>query len=49
MTVQPLLDTREAGGGTAVLQASSEGARIYSRLGFETFGQITEFKPAGSA
>jgi hypothetical protein len=49
VTVQPLLDTREAGCGTAVLQASSEGARIYSRLGFETFGQITEFKPAGSA
>jgi ribosomal protein S18 acetylase RimI-like enzyme len=48
MTLRPLLDARAVGVGTAVLQASSEGARIYARVGFEIFGQITEYKPAGS-
>ncbi len=45
MTVRPLLDAREAGYETAVLQASAEGTSIYKKVGFMTFGQITEYKP----
>ena len=45
MTVQPLLDAREAGFGTAVLQASEEGFPIYARLGFEVTGSFTEYQP----
>lgn len=45
MTVRPLVDARRAGIQTAILQASDEGARIYRRVGFQAFGQITEYKP----
>lgn len=45
LTVQPLLDARAQGYQRAVLQAAAMGLRIYQRLGFETFGSITEFKP----
>jgi GNAT superfamily N-acetyltransferase len=45
MTMRPLLDAREAGFKTAVLQASEEGFSIYSRLGFEVTGSFTEYQP----
>jgi ribosomal protein S18 acetylase RimI-like enzyme len=45
MTVRPLLDAREAGFDTAVLQASEEGFPMYSRLGFEVTGSFTEYQP----
>jgi ribosomal protein S18 acetylase RimI-like enzyme len=45
MTLQPLLDASASGYRTAILQASSEGANVYSRLGFQPFGQVTEYKP----
>jgi predicted GNAT family acetyltransferase len=45
LTLQPLLDAREAGYRTAILQASEQGARVYARVGFEPFGQVTEYKP----
>jgi ribosomal protein S18 acetylase RimI-like enzyme len=45
MTVRPLLDARNAGFETAVLQASEEGFPIYSRLGFEVTGSFTEYQP----
>jgi ribosomal protein S18 acetylase RimI-like enzyme len=45
MTLQPLMDARAANCRTAILQATEQGARVYSRLGFETFGTITEYKP----
>jgi predicted acetyltransferase len=46
LSLQPLLDARQQGYRTAILQASDEGARVYKRLGFEPFGQIREYKPA---
>jgi ribosomal protein S18 acetylase RimI-like enzyme len=45
MTLQPLIDAQANGCKTAVLQATEAGARVYKRLGFETFGTITEYKP----
>jgi ribosomal protein S18 acetylase RimI-like enzyme len=45
MTLHPLRDALKQGHRTAILQASTDGARLYPRLGFETFGTITEFKP----
>jgi ribosomal protein S18 acetylase RimI-like enzyme len=45
LTRRPLLDARNAGYGVGVLQAAAGGVRIYQRLGFTTFGQITEYKP----
>jgi ribosomal protein S18 acetylase RimI-like enzyme len=45
MTARPLLDARESGFQTAVLQASEEGFPIYSRLGFEVTGSFTEYHP----
>ena len=48
VTVRPLLDARAQGYRTAILQAQgSDGIRVYQRLGFEPFGVITEYKPAG--
>lgn len=46
LALRPLLDAREQGFRTAVLQAAAHGVRIYERLGFRRFGDITEFKPA---
>ncbi len=45
MTAWPLLEARRDGIATAVLQASAAGLRVYERIGFEKFGQITEYKP----
>ncbi len=45
MTLQPLWDACAAKCHTAILQATEQGARVYKRLGFETFGIITEYKP----
>jgi ribosomal protein S18 acetylase RimI-like enzyme len=45
MTLQPLLDARESGVHTGVLQAAAGGVGIYTRVGFKRFGGITEYKP----
>lgn len=45
MTLQPLLDAREEGARTAVLQASPEGAEMCRRLGFEPYGVYVEYGP----
>ncbi len=45
LTARPLLDARDAGVATAVLQASADGLGVYERIGFERFGGITEYKP----
>ncbi|RIK37019.1 MAG: N-acetyltransferase [Chloroflexi bacterium] len=45
LTVWPLLDARTAGYTTAILQAAAAGVGIYKRVGFEVFGEITEYKP----
>jgi ribosomal protein S18 acetylase RimI-like enzyme len=46
MTWQPLRDARAAGCDLAILQAAAEGVGLYRRLGFDSFGTITEYKPA---
>jgi ribosomal protein S18 acetylase RimI-like enzyme len=48
MTAYPLLEARGDGIATAVLQASAAGRAVYERIGFEKFGEITEYKPEGS-
>ena len=45
LTARPLHDARELGYRTAVLQAAAEGVRLYERIGFRRFGDITEYKP----
>lgn len=45
MTLLPLLDARDNGMLTGVLQAAAAGVNLYTRLGFQTFGSITEYKP----
>lgn len=45
MTARPLLDARDEGMATAVLQASADGVGVYERIGFARFGGITEYKP----
>lgn len=45
LTLQALLDARASGVRTGVLQASASGAGVYSRIGFASFGSITEYKP----
>jgi ribosomal protein S18 acetylase RimI-like enzyme len=45
MTWHPLRDALASGCDLGVLQAAPEGVSIYRRLGFEAFGDITEFKP----
>src|SRR5262249_44670224 len=45
LTARPLHDGRELGYRTAVLQAAAEGVRLYERIGFRRFGDITEYKP----
>ena len=47
LTLRPLLDARVQGYRTAILQAQgTAGVSVYARLGFEVFGEITEYKPA---
>ncbi len=46
LTQQPLLDAREMGYRTGVLQAAAAGVGIYQRIGFRQFGTISEYKPA---
>jgi ribosomal protein S18 acetylase RimI-like enzyme len=48
MTVWPLIEARREDATLAILQASAEGLRIYERLGFESFGHITEYKPSSA-
>jgi ribosomal protein S18 acetylase RimI-like enzyme len=45
MTVAPLLQARARGYETAILQAAPEGVSLYERVGFRSFGDITEYKP----
>ncbi|MBI1278312.1 MAG: GNAT family N-acetyltransferase [Anaerolineaceae bacterium] len=45
MTLRPLVDAKANDCTTAILQATEAGARVYKRLGFESFGKITEYKP----
>jgi ribosomal protein S18 acetylase RimI-like enzyme len=45
MTLRPLLDARAEGYRTGILQAAPAGVGVYSRVGFRSFGQITEYKP----
>lgn len=45
MTRAPLLDARGAGVTTGILQAAEAGVGVYERLGFTTFGRVTEYKP----
>lgn len=48
MTHAPLVEARQAGISTGVLQAAEAGVGVYERLGFRRFGTVTEFKPGGS-
>jgi ribosomal protein S18 acetylase RimI-like enzyme len=45
MTWRPLHDARAAGCDLGVLQAAEAGVGLYRRLGFASFGEITEYKP----
>lgn len=45
MTHAPLVEARQAGLTTGVLQAAEAGVGVYERLGFRRFGTVTEFKP----
>lgn len=45
LTAQPLVDARLAGYTTAVLQAAAAGVGVYKRMGFQVYGEITEYKP----
>jgi GNAT superfamily N-acetyltransferase len=45
LTTRPLMDARQAGLGSAILQAAAEGVGLYRRLGFTPFGEIAEYKP----
>jgi ribosomal protein S18 acetylase RimI-like enzyme len=44
LTLRPLLDARAAGFHTGFLQAAAAGVGMYTRIGFERFGDITEYK-----
>lgn len=44
LTLSPLLDAREQGFTTAILQASSDGLGVYKRLGFKETGHFTEYQ-----
>jgi GNAT superfamily N-acetyltransferase len=48
MTWRPLHDALARGLDLGILQAAPEGVSIYRRLGFRSFGDITEFKPRSS-
>jgi ribosomal protein S18 acetylase RimI-like enzyme len=43
LTLQSLLDARANGHRTAILQSAADS--LYARLGFEPFGEVTEYKP----
>ena len=45
LTLQPLSDALAAGYRTGVLQAAADAVGVYRRVGFEPFGDITEYKP----
>jgi ribosomal protein S18 acetylase RimI-like enzyme len=45
MVRHTMIDARERGLRTAVLQAAPQGAAVYERVGFTAFGTITEYKP----
>jgi len=45
MTWRPLRDALARGADLGVLQAAPDGVGVYRRLGYRTFGDITEFKP----
>jgi ribosomal protein S18 acetylase RimI-like enzyme len=45
LTLRPLLDARASGLRTGVLQAAAAGVGVYMRIGFQRFGDITEYKP----
>jgi hypothetical protein len=45
MSWQPLEEARATGCEFAILLAAADGVRVYHRLGFTTFGDITEYKP----
>jgi GNAT superfamily N-acetyltransferase len=45
MTHLPLAAAWEAGYSVAILQAAEGAVRVYERLGFVSFGGVTEFKP----
>lgn len=45
LTLQPLRDALAQGHRTCVLQAASAGVGVYRRVGFQPFGDITEYKP----
>lgn len=47
LTLRPLVDAQKAGYQTAVLQAAADGIGLYARVGFASFGDITEYKPRG--
>ena len=46
MTHEALKAARAAGHETAILQSAPSAAGMYARLGFVTFGRITEYKPS---
>jgi len=47
MTLRPLLDARREGCRYAVLQAAAAGLGVYRRLGFEPFGDVSEYALVG--
>lgn len=49
MTLAPLVDAAREGHRKAILQAAPGGVGVYRRIGFEPFGEITEFKPPAAA
>ncbi|HEX6850982.1 MAG TPA: GNAT family N-acetyltransferase [Candidatus Polarisedimenticolaceae bacterium] len=49
ITYAPLRDAAREGIATAVLQAAPDGVGVYRRLGFSSYGEVTEFKPAPEA
>jgi ribosomal protein S18 acetylase RimI-like enzyme len=45
MTRHAMMEARDSGCPTAILQATAAGAGIYARLGFKAYGEVREFKP----
>jgi ribosomal protein S18 acetylase RimI-like enzyme len=45
LTWQPLYDASAADCDLAVIQADAAAVKLYRRLGFVAFGEITEYKP----